>query len=74
MKDLTQATIDENSNYMPVKSRVRVRETGVEGRIAAVMPDKFGAPWSVQVKFADGSSGIFGPHEIERVVDTAGVN
>jgi len=74
MNDLTQAIVDENKNWLPVGSRVRVRETGAEGRVTAVMPDKFGAPWSIQVKLdvaeasdIDALPLVLGPHEIERI-------
>jgi len=70
MNDLTQAIVDENKNWLPVGSRVRVRETSKEGVVSNVLPDKFGAPWSVHVKLdeaPDETPLILGPHEIERI-------
>jgi hypothetical protein len=73
MNDLTQAIVDENKNWLPVKSRVRVRATGQEGVVETVLPDKFGAPWSIHVKLDEDANNAFatplvlGPHEVERI-------
>ncbi len=73
MNDLTQARVDENKNWLPVGSKVRVRATSKTGIVAAVMPDRFGAPWSIHVKLDEDANDrvytpvILGPHEIERI-------
>jgi hypothetical protein len=73
MKDFTQESVDENKNWLPVSTKVRVRETGAVGRVSAVMPDKSGAPWSIYVKLDDDVGDAFatplvlGPHEVERI-------
>ncbi len=73
MNDLTQKTVDENKNWLPVGSRVRVRATAQEGVVEHVMPDKFGAPWSIHVRLDEDANNriatplILGPHEIERI-------
>ncbi len=61
-----------NPNWLPVKTRVRVRATGAPGTVVAVLLGTDGAPWSVQVKLeTDPNDGwspplILAPCEVER--------